>query len=151
MHRKRPRSLGSLDLGRILGIDYGKKRVGLALSDPLGMFASPLMTLDVLPEKAFYKALKDIIETHEVEKLVIGLPLNHQSEETEAAQSARALGDRIQAETSVSIYYQDERFTSVIAIRALQAQGVQPSRNKGLVDQTAAALILQQYLDRFGS
>lgn len=125
--------------------------MGLALSDPLGMFASPLITLEVTPEKAFLKALKDLIATHEVEKLVIGLPLNHQSQETEAAQSARALGDLIQAQTGLSIYYQDERFTSVIANQSLQAQGIQPSRNKGLVDQTAAALILQQYLDRFGA
>lgn len=135
-------------VGRILGLDYGKKRVGLALSDPLGMFASPLKTLDVQPEKAFLKDLGEVIRAHEVETIVVGLPLNHQSQETEAAQSARALAERITSVYGVHIVYEDERFTSVIANRSLQAQGVQPSRNKGLVDQTAAALILQQYLDR---
>jgi putative holliday junction resolvase len=135
-------------MGRILGIDYGLKRVGLALSDPLGIFASGLTTLPNKSAKQLLKELQAVINEHQVEKLVMGLPVRSTGELGTAAEAVQAFGNELSKATGLPVFYEDERFTSVIAQQALQAQGVQPSRQKHLVDQTSAALILQQYLDK---
>lgn len=131
-----------------MGIDYGKKRVGLALSDPLGIFASGLATLENRSQKQLLHALLEVMAEHEVEKVVIGVPLRTTGEAGEAAEAVYAFGQQLQQAASVPVVYEDERFTSVIAQQSLRAQGVEPSRQKHLVDQTSAALILQQYLDK---
>ncbi len=135
-------------MGRILGIDFGKRRIGLALSDPLGMFASGLTTLDNRSEKAAIKALIEVIQAHQVEHLVFGLPLRHTGEEGDSAEAVKQFASLVESATQIPITFEDERFTSVIAQQSLREQGVQPSRQKHLVDQTSAALILQQYLDK---
>lgn len=135
-------------MSRLLGIDYGKKRIGLALSDPLGMFASGLTTLENTRPKALIKALEEVVQAHEVSLIVMGLPLKTTGEKGESAEAAEALAQQITEKLGVPVVFEDERYTSVIAGHALQQQGVKPSRQKHLVDQTAAALILQQYLDK---
>jgi putative Holliday junction resolvase len=134
--------------GRLLGIDYGAKRIGLALSDPLGMFASGLQTLDNTSEKQVLRALQAIIDQHQIEHLVIGLPLKTTGEAGPATEAVQTFGEQLAVATGLPITYEDERFTSVIAQQSLREQGVQPSRKKHLIDQTSAALILQQYLDK---
>lgn len=135
-------------MGRLLGVDYGRKRIGLALSDPLRMFASPLTTIEVHSKKQLMADLAEIIKTHEVETLVFGCPKKTTGAPSDLQPEIDALANALQKSTGCAIYFVDERFTSVIAQQSLQAQGVKPSRNKGLVDKTAAALILQQYLDQ---
>lgn len=132
---------------RLLGVDYGKKRVGLALSDPLGMIASGYETLEVRSKKQLLADLKSVIESQQVSKIVMGLPVRSTGEEGEMAEVVRAFGQKLEAATGLEVVYVDERFTSTIAQQALQAQGIKPSRKKHLVDKTAAALILQNYLD----
>jgi putative Holliday junction resolvase len=136
---------------RLLGIDFGQTRVGLALSDPLGMFATGLTTLTYTSISQLITQIQSLLTQHEVMAVVIGLPLSQTGEEGKAAIDVRAFGQALGDATGISITYVDERFTSVIAQQSLRAQGIQPSRQKGLVDQTAAALILQQYLDRAAS
>lgn len=138
-------------MGRMLGIDYGQKRVGVALSDPLSIFATGLTTLENRSDKQLLRELKALIETHDVEIIVIGLPLKTTGEKGATAEAAEALGERITAATACQVFFEDERYSSVIANQSLREQGIQPSRNKGLTDKTAAALILQQYLDRTAS
>jgi putative holliday junction resolvase len=135
-------------MGRLLGIDYGQKRVGLALSDPLGIFASGLTTLENRSQKQLLRELASVIEKHEVEKLVMGLPLRTTGEVGEKAEEVQIFGSILSEATGLPLVYEDERFTSVIAQQSLREQGVQPSRKKHLIDQTSAALILQQHLDK---
>ncbi len=135
-------------MGRLLGIDYGKRRVGLAISDPLGMFASGLETLDNRSEKRLLADLQQVIQEHNIEKIILGLPLKSTGEFGEAAETVQGFGEKLSQVTGLEVGYEDERFTSVIAQQSLKAQGVQPSRQKHLTDKTAAALILQQYLDK---
>ncbi len=133
---------------RFLGIDYGQKRVGLALSDPLGIFASGLMTVENKSTKALIVEIQKILTEYAIETVVMGLPIRSQGELGATGLAAKAFGEVLGEKTGVQVIYEDERFTSVIAERSLRAQGVKPSRQKHLTDQTAAALILQQYLDK---
>lgn len=135
-------------MGRLLGIDYGKKRVGLAISDPLGMFASGLETLQNVSAKQLLKEIQELINAYDIEKVVLGLPLKTTGEPGEAAEAVQAFGALLTEKTGLPVVYEDERFTSVIAQQALREQGVQPSRQKHLIDKTSAALILQHHLDR---
>lgn len=134
-------------MGRLLGIDYGKKRIGLAISDPLGIFATGLTTLENRSLKHVLNELKALAEAHNVERMVIGLPLKESGEQGLLAVEAQAFGTALAEALGVAVVYVDERYTSVIAQQTLRAQGIQPSRQKHLTDKTAAALILQQYLD----
>lgn len=134
-------------MGRLLGMDYGKKRIGLAISDPLGMFATGLTTLENRSRKQVLSQLQLLVKEHHVERLVIGLPFKESGERSPLAEEAEALGAAIAEALDIAVVYVDERYTSVIAQQALRAQGIQPSRQKHLTDKTAAALILQQYLD----
>jgi putative holliday junction resolvase len=135
-------------MGRLLGIDYGKKRVGVALSDPLSMFATGLDTLENRSLKQLLNDLQTLASEHDVERFVIGLPLRSTGEAGEAAEAVQVFGEHLTQHTGIPISYEDERFTSVIAQQSLREQGVQTSRQKHLVDKTSAALILQQYLDK---
>ncbi len=136
---------------RLLGIDYGRKRVGLALSDPLGIFASGLGTIENKSLKQLLRDVAAVITQHNVSKVVIGLPLRTTGETGEAAEAVQNFGELLAQATGVNVIYEDERFTSVIAQQSLREQGVEPSRKKHLVDQTAAALILQQYMDKLAN
>ena len=129
-----------------MGCDIGKKRIGIALSDPLGMFASGLTTLDGGNHAKALEAIADLGRQHEVSTMVLGLAIKTTGEPSELSELAQAYGAQLEAQ-GFTVVYQDERYTSKIAQQSLQAQGVKSSRNKGLVDKTAAALILQSYMD----
>lgn len=133
---------------RVLGIDYGLKRVGLAISDPLGIFAQGFKTLEHLSDKQLTREIQAIIKEHQIDKVIIGLPVKTSGEPGAIAEATKAFGELIAQSTGLPVLYEDERFTSIIAQQSLREQGVQPSRRKHLVDQTSAALILQQYLDK---
>ena len=135
-------------MNRTIGIDYGRARVGVAVSDPLGVFASPVDTvlsaniIEYLPKYA-------LSET--VIKFVVGYPLNLDGSHSEAAADVDKFIGRLQkAFPDVPIALEDERFTSVLAHRAMIDGGMKKSdrRDKKSVDKISAAIILQGYLDR---
>jgi len=133
--------------GRILGIDYGKKRIGLAVSDPMRKIAQGLPTLANSSLAQVFTELENIISDHEINKIVIGLPVTMKAEVGKAAQVTNkfvtALKNRFELPTMVW----DERLTSVLARRTMKELGKSPSKNKNKVDEIAAILILQSYLD----
>jgi putative Holliday junction resolvase len=130
-----------------MGLDVGEKRIGVALSDPFGTFAQPHTTLTREREATDLVRLAVIARDHEVTALVVGLPLHMSGEESAMAAKIRAFGDRLGAELGLDVTYWDERLTSQEAERTLIAGGVRRNKRKQVVDQVAAVLILQGYLD----
>ena len=133
---------------RFMGIDYGKKRVGLAVSDPLSIFASPL---DTIPTAKIIEYLKNYITGQEVEAFIVGYPRNMDNKPSEAAQYVDIFLKQLAKNIpQVPVILEDERFTSVLAFRSLIDSGVKKTdrRDKSAVDKVSAALILQTYLDR---
>ena len=135
---------------RVLGIDYGTKRIGLALSDPTETIATPL---DTLVRRRGKRAPVSKIESIAVEKgaehLVIGLPLNLEGNETEWSEEVRVFGANLSKRTSLQVSFVDERMTSVRAERTVRSIGLPKKKreNKARIDATAAQLILQTWLD----
>jgi putative holliday junction resolvase len=122
---------------RILAIDYGTQRVGLAISDPTGTIAQPL---SVLPLKEFWHTLPKLIQEREVEEIVIGLPITLGGTESASTHAAREFADRLKAQTSLPVHLVDERLTSQMATRGFGGQ-------TGTVDAIAASLLLEQFLN----
>jgi putative Holliday junction resolvase len=132
---------------RILALDHGTKRIGLALSDETATIAQPLEFLDAEPEEGFLKQLKAIVDTKQVEEILVGLPRNMNGTYGPAAEKAREFVVRLRAAFSIPIKTWDERLTSVQANRFLIEAGVRREQRKTKVDQMAAAILLQSYLD----
>ena len=135
-------------MDRIIGIDYGRKRVGVAVSDPLRIFAS---ALDTVPSAKIIEYLKKYAENETVERFVVGWPMNLNNKPSEAAADVEVFLKQLKKhfpDTPVTL--EDERFTSVLAHRAMIDGGVKKMdrRDKAAVDKVSAALILQTYLDR---
>ena len=134
-------------MGRLLAIDYGDRRVGLALSDPLKMIASPYRTIINNNNTILIEEIEKIIAAEDVELTIIGLPLGMAGQKTEQTKKVEEFVDRL-TDRGIIIKYEDERWSSVAAKRSMKEQNIKSGYNKGLVDQTAAAIFLQQYLDR---
>lgn len=135
---------------RILAIDPGTKRIGLAISDPFGNFAIGLETLQVNPRLDPLPKLAAICEQYGVGRIVVGWPLHMSGASGESARLAEEFAKKAEAALNVPVELMDERLTSRLAEQALQQQNIQSSRHRksGLVDQVAAMLLLQDYLDR---
>lgn len=131
-------------MSRYLGVDYGSHRVGLAISDPLGMTAQPL---EVVPRAAVVQRVSSLVKERDVGTLVIGLPAGLSGSEGEAASRARELGSELEETTGIPVVYFDERFTSRLADDALVRAGVRRRERRSVVNKVAAAIILQDYLD----
>ena len=134
-------------MGRILAIDYGARRVGLALSDPLKMIASPYRTIINNNITILIEEIETIIAAEDVELTIIGLPLGMAGQKTEQTKKVEEFVDKL-IDRGIIIKYEDERWSSVAAKRSMKEQNIKSGHNKDLVDQTAAAIFLQQYLDR---
>ena len=135
-------------MDRIVGIDYGRKRVGVAVSDPLRIFASALETV---PSAKIIDYLKKYAEAERIERFVVGYPMNLDNKPSEAAAYVDAFLHLLKKHfPAVPVTLEDERFTSVLAHRAMIDGGVKKMdrRDKAAVDKVSAALILQTYLDR---
>jgi len=133
-------------VGRVLGIDHGTQRVGLAISDALRIVAHPL---EVLPADAdTAKRIGDLVREREVDHVVVGLPIGLNGREGEAAAKARELAGEIAAEVDVEVEMSDERFTTKTAEEALLEANVKRADRKQVIDKVAAAVMLQQWLDR---
>ena len=134
-------------MGRLLAIDYGARRVGLALSDPLKMIASPYRTIINKNNTILIEEIERIIAAEDVELTIMGLPLGMAGQKTEQTKKVEEFVDKL-TDRGIIIKYEDERWSSVAAKRSMKEQNIKIGYNKGLVDQTAAAIFLQQYLDR---
>ena len=134
-------------MGRFLAIDYGDRRIGLALSDPLKIIASPYRTIIKNNNTNLIEEIERIIALEDVELTIIGLPLGMSGQITEQTKKVEKFADKLAAR-GITIKYEDERWSSVAAKRSMREQNIKTGHNKGLVDQTAAAIFLQQYLDQ---
>ncbi len=132
---------------RVLGIDYGERRIGLALSDPLGLTAQPLQTLPNREGKTV-AVLVELARAHGVARWVVGLPRHMSGGEGSKAAEARAFGDRLAAASGLPVEYADERLTTLAVQRMLAETGMSGAKKRAVTDKLAAALILQTWLDR---
>jgi putative Holliday junction resolvase len=133
---------------KALGIDLGAARVGLALCDDLGMLAHPLETVIVKTAGNLVAYIADVVLKKKVEVVVIGLPRNMDGSHGPAAAKTREFGEKLRAKIpDCEIRYWDERMTSVAAQRALHETGRNVKKSRPVIDQVAAQMILQGYLD----
>lgn len=139
--------------GRRLGIDVGAVRVGVALSDPDGVLATPLVTVprDPVPWDAGggtdLRTIADLVREHEAVEVVVGLPRTLAGREGPAAQAAHAFADALGGVLDVPVTLADERLTTVVATRQLRESGRRGRKQRAVVDQAAAVAILQGWLD----
>ncbi|HIB29750.1 MAG TPA: Holliday junction resolvase RuvX [Candidatus Marinimicrobia bacterium] len=134
-------------MGRYLGIDNGEKRVGLALSDPLKIIATPFRTLLVHNTNQVIRELDKIIDEQDVELIVVGNPLGMKGQQTVQTKRVMEFTDKLR-DIGYKVMLEDERLSSVSAKRVMIEQEIKTGYNKELIDQTAAAIILQQFLDK---
>lgn len=132
---------------RILAIDYGTKRIGLAVTDPLNIFAYPLITL--LNDSNFFMQLKKIIDEYHIVKLILGYPLKESGDESTSSQSVLKFKTELENKIGLQIELIDERYSSSIAReRIIQSvSSKKKRRDKSLLDKNAAAVILEDYLN----
>lgn len=134
-------------MDRIIGIDYGRKRVGVAVSDPLGIFASALETI---PAAKIIDYLKNYTQNNKVVRFVVGYPMNLNGKPAECAQYVDVFLKHLKKQfPHIPVTLEDERFTSQLAMKAMIAGGMKKSdrREKENVDKISAAIILQSYMD----
>ena len=132
---------------RILALDHGTVRIGVALSDELKMIATPLEFIPAEPFADFLKRLKDLIREKEVEMILVGMPRNMDGSHGPAAEKVRLFVVVLKEAVTVPIKAWDERLTSVQANKMMIENGVRRDQRKGRVDKMAAAILLQSYLD----
>jgi len=135
-------------MGRLMAIDLGSKRIGLAISDPLRIIAQPLRTIDAQPQLGLARRLRDVAEAEGCDELVVGWPRLMDGGRGPEAEFARRLADTLRADTGWPVHLVDERLTSVQAERSMLAAGLSRARRKQLSDPIAATLILQGFLGR---
>jgi putative Holliday junction resolvase len=131
-----------------LGIDFGTRRIGVAVSDELGLTAQPLSSLEPASEQEALSILQGLIDQYGVREVVVGLPKNMNGSLGPAAEAALAFARRLEESVPVKVTMWDERLTSRAAERVLIEADLSRAKRKGRVDQMAAALILQGFLDR---
>ena len=136
---------------RILGLDLGGRRVGVAMSDPGAVIASALETVDGRDKDYLIAHIKELVEKHNIAAVVVGCPLNQDGTAGAQAKNYGALTERIEQRLSVPVYKQDERFTTVEAHNTMRSLGENGRRRRESVDRVAAVLILQTYLDRMNA
>ena len=130
-----------------MGLDWGEKRVGIAISDPLGISAQGLATMSRRNKQKDFNYLGSLVRKNQVCLIVLGLPINMDGTEGYQAQRVREVAGEIEKIIAVPVQLWDERLTSSQAHRVLEQAGIAHSRQGGSVDRIAAALLLQSYLD----
>ena len=138
-------------MNRVLSIDYGDKRVGLALSDSLKIIAKPFKTIVFKNQEDLIMQINEIINSNNVEKIVVGLPLTLKGTYSEQTKKVLSFIDILKSKVAITIDTYDERLSSIEAKKSLISQGVKTGHSKEEVDKTAAAIFLQSYLDKHGS
>jgi len=131
---------------RVLAIDYGERRTGLAISDELGIIAQGLDTIIVRKEDEILQRVAEVARIRGAERIVIGLPLNMSGAESEKSMKVRAFGEALSRLTSMPVVFWDERMTTMQAHRVMHEMEKKTGRDKPLVDRISATLILQEYM-----
>ncbi|HEY2799311.1 MAG TPA: Holliday junction resolvase RuvX [Chthoniobacterales bacterium] len=132
---------------RILGIDYGTARIGLALSDELQMLAHPAETITVAKTRDPAARIAEIVREKNVERIIVGLPRHMNGTAGASAEEAQALAKKLRGLVSCEVRTWDERLSTVAAHRALREAGKSTRQTRGYIDQVAAQMLLQSYLD----
>jgi len=133
---------------RILAIDFGMKRMGIAVSDALGITAQGLQTLERTNMEYDLRHIHDLVQEYSAERVVIGNPLGHRGNETGMSQRAAAFAEKLRRRLDCPVELWDERLTSVEANRMLRDSGMSIEKRRRAVDRVAVTLLLQGYLDR---
>lgn len=131
-----------------IGLDVGTKTIGVAVSDGLGMLAHPVTTIARKGVRQDVEQLVALLAVRDVGQIVVGLPYELDGSEERSAKLARQVGDAFGAATGLPVAYVDERFTSVDAERQLIAAGMSRAKRKAVIDQQAAVIILQSWMDQ---
>ena len=131
---------------RVLGLDHGERRIGVAVSDATGTIATPHSVIDRRGQDVS-EVLRSVIDEYDVEVIVVGLPLHLSGDEGASAESARSFAEAVAEATGLPVALQDERFTTVTAEQALLEGGVRRRERREVRDKVAAAVMLQGYLD----
>lgn len=131
-----------------LGIDFGERRVGIAISDEDGRFAVPLKTLERTSDRQVVAAIAAMAREERIEALVLGEPLGLDGESGAAAERARSFARKLERTTELPVFLVDEALTSIEAAARLREAGVPPSKIPSRIDAVAAQILLQEWLDR---
>ena len=131
----------------ILGLDIGDARTGVAISDELGIAAHPLCTIHRKSRKAVLAELQELITAHKVERIVVGLPLQLDGETGTQARKVKRFAERLEQQVNLPIVFWDESFTTLEAARILRGTKKRRKKRKQVIDQVAAVLILEGYLE----
>ena len=131
----------------ILGLDIGDARTGVAISDELGIAAHPLCTIRRKSRKALLAELQELVTTHKVERIVVGLPLQLDGETGTQAQRIKKFAEKLGQQANLPIVFWDESFTTVEATQILRGTKKRRKKRKQVIDQVAAVLILEGYLE----
>lgn len=132
---------------RILGVDYGQVRIGVAISDELQMLAHPVETIPATPVEAAIRRLAALVDAKDVERVIIGLPRHMNGDVGTAAEAATVFANKLRQSVRCDVLMRDERLSTIAANRALRDAGRKARNTRGIVDQVAAQMILQGYLD----
>ena len=143
-----PENLRAIESGRILGIDFGSKRIGLAMSDPFQLVASTLKTLVSKNMSEVAQNILEITRQYQIKAVVIGQPLHMSGDKGDMADKVHQFAQILDKVISIPIFYWDERWTTKSAEKLLIETGKSPSKNRKKIDQLAAAFMLQGFLDR---
>jgi putative Holliday junction resolvase len=133
--------------GRVMALDVGGRRIGVALSDSTRVLATPLTTLRAEPRARVIAEIAALVAQHEVAELVVGLPLTLSGEIGPQAKLVEIFAAELRQALRAPIHMFDERLTSVAAERLMQDLGIKPERRKARIDEVAASIILQDFLD----
>jgi len=148
VRKLQPSSAHSAEIVRVLGIDLGSKRIGIAASDRSGTIATPLLVLQRgASQRVDHAEILKIVREEEAKAIVVGLPLNMDGSEGTAAKSARMEADRMATVVGVPVYIHDERRSTVEGDRVLMERGLNAQDRRKVIDKVAAAVILQAWLD----
>jgi len=133
---------------RKIGLDIGEKRIGVAVSDPLGMMAHPLKTITWKGVSELAKTLKNLIQEQNADCVVVGLPLTMKGEASKKTEEVQNIVNDLKMLLNIPVEETDERLTTKMAERDLHLMNKKPSKNRDKIDQIAAVYILQTYLDK---
>lgn len=134
-------------MGRVLGVDYGMRRVGIAVSDSLGVVATPTCKLEVQSLTDAVRQTAELVVEKNVDKVVVGLPLHMNGSKGELAETAEKFASKLASHSGVEVVTWDERLTSAEAERVLLQADTSRKKRKQVIDKMAAQIMLQSYLD----
>jgi putative Holliday junction resolvase len=132
---------------RVLALDVGGKRIGVALSDPGGSFAMPLTTLQAAPHARALARIVELVAEYVIDEVVVGLPLTLSGEVGPQARVVQAFAEELEQALGCPVLLFDERLTTAVAEQMMRDMGLKPEKRKARIDEIAATIILQDYLD----